>query len=155
MRFLVIIIVSVMLCLFTVLALTFPAKAQIVSTAYEHPVETLTMQAEYPQTESLVGEHPTEIVGLLLWAVLGLGAMFLGLLTWIVLIQYHAIKTDIHELNVVSQKEFDELWSKTHANEVELANLKTSCRIYHGEDRRKVDLLNLQKTLHPEDDINA
>lgn len=130
-----------------VISTTYGARAQIVDTVVNHPHETITVQAIPVAGLSLVEEHSTEVVGFLIWAIIGLGTAFLGLLTWIVLIQYNAIKSDIKRLDQHVKTELTDIRLRVHTSELELANLKTSCRIYHGGDRRKVDLFNLKEAL--------
>lgn len=85
---------------------------------------------------SIITEHPTDVVNVLIWAVLAVGGAFIALLSFVVMTQYSDIKAAIRALDTDVKHRMTQLELRVHANEIDIANTKTTLRMY---ERRRED----------------
>jgi hypothetical protein len=87
-------------------------------------------------TQSIVAEHPQDIVNVLIYIATGLGAAMLGLLTWIFIMLVNDQKKELRQMNADLRQLITNHGLRIHANELAIEALRTRHEVEDQSSRR-------------------
>ena len=87
--------------------------------------------------ESIVKEHPQDVVNILIYMTTGLGGALLALLTWIFIMLVNDLKKELRQMNNDLRQLITNHGLRIHANELAIEALRTRHEVEDQSSRRR------------------
>lgn len=87
--------------------------------------------------ESIVAEHPQDVVNILIYIATGLGGALLALLTWIFIMLVNDLKKELRQMNADLRQLITNHGLRIHANELAIEALRTRHEVEDQSPRRR------------------